>query len=88
LYQFTVHTNGVKEINSVVDFGFHFVATVGSNASDSDGGGTWDLGAETDWNDAETDGDGVDHFLEWRQGRNGSTNAVTGAEANLAYSPR
>jgi hypothetical protein len=39
LYHFTCTTNNVKETNSVVDIGFHYVATSGGVPIDGDGDG-------------------------------------------------
>jgi hypothetical protein len=68
LYHFTTSTNQVKETNSVVDIGFHYVAvgsqgvaidTDGDGNSDAredlDGDGTVDSG-ETDWQNAADQG--------------------------------
>jgi hypothetical protein len=63
LYHYTTQTNQVKETNSVVDIGFHYVAVDGNgNPLDTDGDGTPDYqedgngngtvnSGETDWND-------------------------------------
>ena len=65
LYHYTTTTNQVKETNSVVDIGFHYVAVNGSvepedtdsdgtpdYLEDADGDGATDSG-ETDPNDAD-----------------------------------
>jgi hypothetical protein len=60
LYHFTCTTNNVKETNSVVDIGFHYVATSGGVPIDGDGDGSPDYledangngsvdSGETDW---------------------------------------
>jgi RHS repeat-associated protein len=52
LYHFTTLTNNVKETNSLVDIGFHYVATANGMPVDSDGDGIPDFVEDTD-------GDGV-----------------------------
>jgi len=80
----------VKETNSVVDIGFHYVALDASGKpldgdgdglpdyfEDRNGNGTYDTGDISNWTVADTDGDGVSDFIEWLQGRNplvGATN--------------
>jgi hypothetical protein len=104
LYHWTVNTNQVKETNSTVDIGYHYVALNGSNQpvdSDSDsypdyredyldGDGSVDSG-ETDWNNADSDGDGLSDYLEVIQGRNplvAGTVADTNGLINLkVYTP-
>ncbi len=102
LYHWTTTTNNVKETNSVVDIGIHYVAApngIPSDADgdgipdyleDTDGDGSWDSGVETDWNDADTDNDGVSDFLEWVQRRNqgaGATNDLNGIINLRVYTP-
>ena len=88
LYHFTVTTNlvsnlQIKETNSVVDIGFHYVAvnsggipidTDGDGLADyfedSDGDGTYSAADLANWNSSDTDGDGVNDFMEYLQGRN------------------
>src|SRR5262249_44383402 len=88
LYHFTVFTNlvgsvEIKETNSPVDIGVHYVATdangnpgdkdldmLADYLEDSDGGGTYNTGDLSNWQVADTDGDGVSDYLEWIQGRN------------------
>lgn len=86
LYHYTTTTNQLKETNSVVDIGFHYVAVNSSGAPlDSDGDGLGDYledvngngskeSTETGWlsaiSDADTDGDGVSDYLEVLLGRN------------------
>jgi hypothetical protein len=65
LYHFTTQTNQVKETNSVVDIGYHYVAVDEyGNPVDSDGDGNPDYAedandngavdsGETDWQDAD-----------------------------------
>jgi hypothetical protein len=82
LYHFTTTTNQVKETNSTVDIGFHYVAvnsagqpidTDGDSLADyfedTDGDGTVDSG-EASWSSSDTDGDGVSDYVEWLLGRN------------------
>ena len=74
LYHFTTQTNQVKEMNSVVDIGYHYVATDDNgNPSDTDvdgwpdyledanGNGVFDAGDPWNWQlpDVDTDGDGL-----------------------------
>src|SRR5438132_13851168 len=81
-YHYCTTTNNVKETNSTVDIGLHYVAVdANGNPIDSDsdglpdyledlnGNGALDAG-ETDWTVADTDGDGVSDYLEFLQGRN------------------
>ncbi|MES3030936.1 MAG: hypothetical protein V4697_00825 [Patescibacteria group bacterium] len=68
LYHFTMTTNNVKETNSVVDMGFHYVATDANGTPlDYDGDGVPDYwedwngnggvdSGETDWRDANDQG--------------------------------
>ncbi len=61
LYHHTTTTNQVKETNSVVDFGFHYVALNGSKVSvDTDGDGLADYIEDTNGNGA-TDGSEASH---------------------------
>jgi hypothetical protein len=88
LFHFTVTTNfisglQVKETNSVVDIGYHYVA-VTTNAvpidtdgdgladyvEDTNGDGTYNAGDVADWHLPDTDGDGTNDYLELIQGRN------------------
>ena len=63
LYHYTTQTNQVKETNSVVDMGFHYVAVTNGAPIDTDGDGVPDYledangsgavdSGETDWNSA------------------------------------
>jgi hypothetical protein len=90
LYHFCAVTNQVKETNSVVDIGFHFVAfNLGTGQpadqdgdgladylEDRNGNGTADAG-ETSWLLADTDGDGVNDYIELLQGRNALSGGAT-----------
>lgn len=82
LYHYTTTTNQVKETNSTVDIGFHYVAVNSSGVpvdadsdglpdyvEDADGDGAVNSG-ETDWTVSDTDGDGVGDYLEVLLGRN------------------
>jgi hypothetical protein len=75
LYHYTVRTNQVKETNSIVDIGFHYVAVGEDNEPlDSDGGGAADFLEDTDGDGIADSGEsnwavgnGADdnkHFLE------------------------
>jgi len=81
LFHFTTTTNQWKETNSIVDIGFHYVAT-GTNGlpvdtdgdrlpdfiEDANGNGIRDS-IETSVTIADTDGDGVNDWDEFTQGR-------------------
>jgi hypothetical protein len=81
LYHYTTRTSQAKETNSVVDIGFHYVATVGGNPADSDvdglpdyfedrdGNGNVDFG-ETAFNNPDSDGDGLSDGYEFLNGLN------------------
>jgi len=91
LYHYTMFTNQVKEATNTVDIGFHYVATDANGTpldydedgvpdywEDQNGNGTTNTG-EINWQDADTDADGVNDGLELLQGRNplgGTTNDV------------
>jgi hypothetical protein len=95
LYHYTVTTNlisglEIKETNSIVDLGFHYVAVDGSgNPIDSDsdglpdyledtnGDGTYNTGDLANWNSSDTDGDGVSDYIEYLQGRNPRAGALS-----------
>jgi hypothetical protein len=78
LYHFTTQTNQVKETNSVVDIGLHYVAADGAGVpQDTDGDGLADYredtngngsyGSSTDlanWEDEDTDNDTLGDGLE------------------------
>jgi len=97
LFHFTTTTNQVKETNSVVDIGPHYVA-LASNGNlfdydadgvpdyyeDRNGNGTWESG-ELNWQNGDTDGDGVGDGVELLQGRNpmGGTLSDTNNLLNL-----
>jgi hypothetical protein len=97
LYHYTMLTNNVKEINTTVDIGFHYVATDANGTPlDSDGDGLPDYWedtngngsveiTETDWQYWDTDHDGVGDGEEVLQGRNplGGTLADTNNLINL-----
>ena len=102
LYHYTTLTNQVKETNTVVDIGFHYVALNSSGLpfdGDSDGlpdyfedvngNGSVDTG-ERSWLSADTDGDGVSDYWEWLLGRNplitGTTNSASQTKL-VTYTP-
>jgi len=71
LYHFTTQTNQVKETNSVVDIGYHYMAlNTSGTAMDTDGdglpdyledpngNGVFDAGDPFDWKNADADGSG------------------------------
>jgi hypothetical protein len=102
LYHYTVTTNNVKETNSTVDIGLHYIAvnaggvpldTDGDGVSDywedRNGNGSHDTG-EINWQDSDTDDDGVPDGVELLQGRNpmGGTVPDTYNTLNLrVYTP-
>ncbi len=79
LYHFTTTINQVKEANSVVDIGYHYVAANGSNQpndydgdgladyfEDKNGNGTYESASDlSHWNSADTDGDGLGDLQEY-----------------------
>jgi hypothetical protein len=82
LYHYTTTTNQVKETNSTVDIGFHYVAVDSSGQpidtdgdglpdyfEDADGDGVADA-EEMSWADSDTDGDGMTDRDELALGRN------------------
>ncbi len=92
LYHFTTTTNEVKETNSVVDIGFHYVALNGSNLpddstgdgipdylKDSNGNGVYDSATDLgNWLVSNTSGssDGVSDYIKYLQGRNLKVSAL------------
>ncbi len=84
LYHYTVLTNEVKETNSTVDIGVHFVALNASGQpddSDGDGipdylenragNGSYTAGVDlSDWQNPDTAYDGVTDLAEWQAGQN------------------
>ncbi len=81
MYHYTTVTSQAKETNSVVDLSYHYIALNGGLPSDSDGdllpdyledsnGDGVRQTTETNWPNADTDGDGVSDFIEWLEGRN------------------
>ena len=74
LYHFTTTTNQVKEATSVVDIGYHYVATDGSgNPIDTDGDGFPDY-----WEDTNGNGNGNDDATSW-QTYNSSNGLISGS---------
>ncbi len=97
LYHFTTTTNQVKETNSTVDIGFHYVSLNGDGETpaDADGdglpdyfedrnaNGIYDAGDLADWRDPDTDNDGVADSAEFF---NVTTNFCSGVvTTNLSY---
>ncbi|MDB6020106.1 MAG: hypothetical protein JWR19_4595 [Pedosphaera sp.] len=103
LYHYTTTANQVKETNSIVDIGLHYVATTNGVPIDTDGegladyfedtngNGVYDAGDFSDYTQASTSGDGVSDYLKWLQGRNprvAGTNAdVSGVIKLNVYTP-
>ena len=103
LYHFTCTTAQVKETNTVIEIGYHYVGTDASGApldydgdliadylEDVNGNGSLDSG-ESGWQDADSDDDGVSDYLEILLGRNplvaGTTNDFNGTLKLRVYTP-
>lgn len=95
LYHYTVLTNNVKETNSVVDIGYHYIATANGLPVDSDAEGLPDYAedangnglvdsTETSGSIADTDYDGVTDLQEIQDGTN-PLDATDATKAALAY---
>lgn len=81
LYHYVTTTNQVKEINSTVDIGIHYVALNGSNAPiDTDGDSYPDY-----WEDRN--GDGVANGTEQNWNSYNSPNGLSGTPALQVYTP-
>jgi hypothetical protein len=108
LYHYTTATNlsggcQIRETNSVVDFGYHYVAvdssglpistsgdTIGDYLKDSNGSGTYDDGDIGNFTTNDTCGDGISDFVKFIQGRNLNVRGVndTNGLTNLkVYTP-
>ena len=102
LYHFTSVTNNIKETNSVVNIGLHYIALdANGQPYDTDGEGLFDYledingngttePGESNFTLSDTDGDGVNDYVEYLQGRNRRTgaNADTNGVVNLkVYTP-
>ena len=89
LYHYTVSTNliagaQIKETNSIVDIGFHYVAVNSSGNcidtdsdglpdyfEDTDGDGSYNSSIDlSDWHTSDTDGDDTHDYQEYLRGRN------------------
>ena len=81
LYHYTMYTSQVKELNSYVDIGFHYVSLSGTTPQDSDGDGIPDYledrngnnvvdSGETSWLNSDSDFDGVSDGAELAAGKN------------------
>lgn len=100
LAHLTVRTDQLKESSSTVDIGWHLVAMDANSQladydtdglpdyqEDRDGDMAVDTG-ETNWQDDDTDGDGVSDYLEWLQGRDPLTEgAAAGSVVLILYTP-
>jgi hypothetical protein len=96
LYHYTTTTNQVKETNSLVDIGFHYIATVNGLPSDMDNDGLADYledangdgikqASETNVNSGDSDGDGVNDYVEWLLGRNPLQPLATANDLNQSF---
>lgn len=95
LYHFTTQTNQVKETNSVVDIGYHYVAANSSGQAldtdsdglpdyreDTNGDGSYNSGDLANWNSSDTDGDGMTDGMEVLLGRNPRVSGATADSGN------
>jgi len=81
LYHFTTTTNQAKEAASIVDIGYHYVATDGNgNPIDTDGDGFPDY-----WEDSNGNGNGGDDATSWQTYN--SPNGLTGATGLKVFTP-
>jgi hypothetical protein len=81
LYHYTTQTNQAKEVSSVVDIGFHYVAVDASgNPIDTDGDGTPDY-----LEDRNGDGDGTNDPTSWLQYN--SPNGLTSGNGLQVFTP-
>jgi hypothetical protein len=79
LYHFTSQTNQIKETNSVVDIGYHYLAVTGTGAPvDTDGDAVPDY-----WEDLNGNGNGADDPTSWQTYN--STNALSGNAALTVF---
>ncbi len=103
LYHYTTTTNQMKETNSLVDIGYHYVAVTNGVPMDSDGDGVWDYledvngnglydsGSELlSWLNASTSG--TNDYLLYIEGRNLGVTATpvadtTGVTGLNVYTP-
>lgn len=95
LYHFTTQTNQMKETNSVVDIGYHYVAVNSSGTAvdadgdgladyyeDTNGNGSYDAGDWSSWTAADTDGDGMNDAMGILLGRNPRVAGSTADSSN------
>jgi hypothetical protein len=88
MYWHTATANQTNEATSRIDIGLHFIALANGVALDWDGEGLANYledangngtteSTESNFNFTDTDADGVSDYLEYAQGRNRLTNAVS-----------
>ncbi len=81
LYHFTTRTSQLKETNSVVDIGYHYVAVdANGNSIDTDGDGLPDY-----WEDTNGNGSGADDFTSWLVYN--SANGLSPANGLVVFTP-
>jgi hypothetical protein len=81
LYHYAVTTNGVKETNSIVDMGYHYVAAdINGNPLDTDGDGILDY-----IEDANGDGNAANDATSWQSYN--SPNSLSGTATIQVFTP-
>lgn len=80
LYHYTVKTSQVKETNSVVDIGFHYVAVTNGVPFDTDGDGYPDYSEDRNGNGTYDSGSGE---IDWQTSNSG----ISGAAGLQVFTP-